>query len=284
MNTRIPSYLYKKANVNRLILFTAFFALLFVNIFEPFGSLVMYRTISEFKYFFLSSIIILDGMILIMLSRLVMLDFVKRHYITYLQYVIWVMGEIFAVSLFFALFTKFVVEEENNRNFTEIFKNSTVNGSILILLPYSILWLYFWRREKKQEIQCDLRKSTDFETSERQNITFHDEKGNLRITVPREDVLYIDSTNNFITIHYLNQSRLSHFLIRSSLTKMSDDLIDDNLLVRCHRNYIVNPDKVKVLHKNKGKITLQLEDLNVSSIPVSSLYYEEFISRFSDLS
>ena len=82
-----------------------------------------------------------------------MLDFVKRHSISYLHYVIWVMGEIMAISLFFTFFTMFVIEEENNQNFTENFKNSIANVSILLLLPYSILWLYFRRRDKKQLIQ-----------------------------------------------------------------------------------------------------------------------------------
>jgi hypothetical protein len=244
----------------------------------------MYRTISEIKYFFLSSIIILDGIILIIISRLVMLQFIKRHSITYLQYVFWVVSEIIAVSLFFTLFTMFLIEEENNRNFTEIFKNSILNGSILILLPYSMLWLYFRRREKKQPIKYNLLNNTDTDSLEKQKIPFHDEKGNLRITVQREDILYIDSTNNFITIHYLNQSRVSHFLIRNSLTKMIDDLNNDSQLIRCHRNYFVNPNKVKVLHKNKGEITLELDDLNASAIPVSSLYYDKFISELSYLS
>lgn len=212
-----------------------------------------------------------------------MLDFVKKHSITYLQYIFWVVGEILAVSLFFTLFTLFLVEEDN-RNFTEIFKNSTINGSILLLLPYSILWLYFNRREKKQVIQFNLQENRVSDTLEKRNITFYDEKGNLRITVPHEDILYIDSINNFITVHYLNQYRLSHFLIRNSLTKMSDDLNNDSQLIRCHRNYMVNPEKVKVLHKNKGQITLELEDVNSTAIPVSSLYYEKFISEFSDYS
>ena len=284
MNTRIPSYFCEKANVNRLILVTAIFALFFVNIVEPFGSLVIYRTVSEFKYIFLSSIIILTGMIIVVLSRLFMMDFVKRHTITYLHYVFWVVGEILSVSLFFTFFSMFVIEEEKYQNFIDIFKNSTLNASILILLPYSILWLYFHRHEKRQLNQYNPLKNKDFKAPEKQKIIFHDEKGNIRITVPCKDLLYIDSTSNFITIHYLDQSRVSHFLIRNSLTKMIDDLNNDSQLIRCHRNYIVNPDKVKVLHKNKGEITLELDDLNASTIPVSSLYYEKFISEFSDYS
>jgi len=75
--------------------------LLFINIYEPFGSLVIYRTVSEIKYFFLSSVIILDGMLVMVLSRLVMLVILKRHAVTCLQYACWVLGEILAMTLFF---------------------------------------------------------------------------------------------------------------------------------------------------------------------------------------
>lgn len=284
MNTKIPSYLCKKANVNRLILVTSIFALLFINIFEPFGSLVIYRTISEFKYFLLSSVIILDGMIIVVLSRLAMLDFAKKHSVTYLHYVIWVLSEIIALALFFSLFNKFIVEEEMDRNFIDIFNNSAVNAGIVLLLPYSILWLYFRRQEKKISLQGNSPLDKNIEELSKQEIAFPDESGNLRISVPLKDILYIDSTDNFVTIHYLNQSRLSHFLIRNSLTRMIDNLTNDDSLVRCHRNYIVNLEKVRVLHKNKGEVTLELDNLNSTDIPVSSLYYDKFISKFAEFS
>jgi hypothetical protein len=86
MNTKIPSYLYDKANMQRLIFFTAIFALVFINIFQPFGSRGWYPYISDFKYFFYSSLIILIGMLVVVISRLIMLGFVKNHSISYQHY------------------------------------------------------------------------------------------------------------------------------------------------------------------------------------------------------
>ena len=62
VNTKIPAYLYEKGNIIRLVLLTAVFALLFINIFQPFGSRAWYPEISELKYIFFSSLIILTGM------------------------------------------------------------------------------------------------------------------------------------------------------------------------------------------------------------------------------
>jgi len=281
MNTKIPSYLYDKANINRLIVFTAIFALLFINIFQPFGSRGWYPYISDFKYFFFSSLIILIGMLVVVISRLLLILFVRKHSVSYLQYALWVLGEILSMSLFFSLFSKFIPKEGLNRDFIEIFHKSTVNTSLVILLPYSILWLYFSWRDKNYQLQKMGTVDPGSGAQRKNLIAFPDEKGELRISIMLENLLYIDSSDNYITIHYLNKSKLSHFLIRNSLKWMDENLTKDSQLVRCHRSYIVNLDRVKVLRKNKGGIVMELDDVNTPDIPVSNTYYERVMLKFS---
>jgi len=284
MNTKIPAYLYDKSNINRLILFTALFALLFINIFQPFGSRGWYPYISDFKYFFFSSLIILIGMLVVVVSRFIMILFVKKHSITYLQYAFWVLAEIIAMSLFYSAFTKFIPEEGMNRDFLEIFHKSTVNTSLVLLLPYSILWLYFSWRDKNNLLQKMSVEDPTAGVQRKNSIAFPDEKGELRITIMLENLLYIDSSDNYVTIHYLNKSKLSHFLIRNTLKWMDENLTNDSQLVRCHRSYIVNLDKVKVIRKNKGGIIMELDIVNTPDIPVSTTFYERVMSKFSHYS
>ena len=115
-------------------------------------------------------------------------------------------------------------------------------------------------------------------------IAFPDEKGELRISIMLENLLYIDSSDNYVTIHYLNKSKLSHFLIRNTLKWMDENLTNDSQLVRCHRSYIVNLDKVKVIRKNKGGIIMELDIVNTPDIPVSTTFYERVMSKFSHYS
>jgi len=284
MNTKLPSYLYDKDNINRLILFTAIFALLFINIFQPFGSRVWYPDISDFKYFFFSSLIILMGMLVVVISRLLMLAFAKKHSISYLQYTLWILAEILSMSLFYSLFTKFIPKENWNRDFIEIFHHSTVNTSMILLLPYAILWLYFSWRDKNSLLQKMTHEDQTPETQRKNLIAFPDEKGEVRITIMLENLLYIESADNYVTIHYLNKSKLSHFLIRNSLKWMDENLTKKSQLVRCHRSYIVNLDKVKVLRKNKGGIFMELDAIDTPDIPVSNSYYEQVMVKFSHYS
>ena len=110
MNSKIPAYMYEKNNTVRLVLLTALFALLFINIFKPFGSRDWYK-ISDFKFFIFASLIVLVGMLVVVISRMILLAYVKRNQLTYLKYGAWVLAEILSMSMFYALFTKFIPEE-----------------------------------------------------------------------------------------------------------------------------------------------------------------------------
>lgn len=284
MNSKIPAYLYEKSNIIRLIFFTAIFALLFINIFKPFDSQHWYKDISQFKYFFFSSLIILIGMLVVVISRFIMLSVTKRKTLTYWQYGLWVLVEILSMSLFYALFTKFIPKEGMNRDFMDIFHQSTVNTSLILLLPYSILWLYFSWRDKNIMLEKMAMEEQNVDLPKKNLIGFPDEKGELKITIVLENLLYVDSADNYATIHYLNKSKLSHFLIRNSLKWMEENLTKESPLVRCHRSYVVNLDKVKVLRKTKDGIFLELDTENTPDIPVSKTYYERVMTKFSKYS
>jgi hypothetical protein len=275
--------MYEKSNTVRLVLLTALFALLFINIFKPFGSREWYK-ISDFKFFIFASLIVLVGMLVVVISRMILLAYVKRNQLTYLKYGAWVLAEILSMSMFYALFTKFIPEENANRDFLQIFYDSTLHASLILLLPYAILWLYFSWMDKNHQLEKMQKSDKPVEVPKKNLIAFLDEKGEFKISVVLENLLYIDSADNYATIHYLNKSKLSHFLIRNSLKWMEENLTKETPLVRCHRSYIVNLDKVKVLRRTKDGIFLEMDAMNTPDIPVSKTYYERVMAKFSKYS
>ena len=280
MYQKIPAYIYEKGNTVKMIYFTAAFALLFINIFQPFGSRDWYPYISDIKYFFFSSLIILLGMLVVVISRIIMLAYAKKRDINYWTYVMWIAAEIFAMSLFYALFAKFIPKEGVGRDFMVIFKQSAVNTALILLLSYAILWLYFSWKEKNRLLES-LEQEKPIENFGKLLIAFPDEKGELKISVLMESLLYIDSADNYVTIHYNNKSKISHFMIRNSLKWIDENLSKNTPLVRCHRSYMVNLDNVKVLKKTKEGIMLELDSDNAPDIPVSKTYYDRFMQKFS---
>ena len=280
----IPSYLLEKDNTIRMILFTALFALLFINLFQPFGSRNWYPNVTDFKYFFFSSLIILTGMLVVVASRIIMHHFNNKRAVTKITYAGWIVAEIVAMSLFYALFSKYVPEGSENRDFMDILEKATFNTSMVLLLPYGFSWLYFSWKEKTKllEEQKLLAATPDLQRIKR--IAFPDEKGEIKITIELTNLVYIESADNYATIHYINKERISRFPIRNSLKWFEQNLIDETPLVRCHRSYIINLDRVKVLKKTKDGILMELDVPQLADIPVSKTYYELVMQKFSQYS
>jgi len=284
MQSKIPPYMYQKSNVIQLILLTAAFALLFINIFQPFNSRNWYPNISEFKYFFFSSLIILTGMLVVVVSRLIMLRYTRNHELLVWQFALHVFAEVAFMSLFYTIFSRYFPRIGAERELLEIFVQSSKNTAWVLLLPYSILWLLFSWREKNRLLATISKVETEHVGMKRNIITFPDEKGEIKLSIDCDKLLYLESTDNYATIHYLNKSKISHYLLRNSLKWIDENLTKNTSLVRCHRSYIVNLDKVKVLRKTKDGIFLEMETLNTPDIPVSKVNYQRVMDKFSEYS
>lgn len=283
MNRKIPSYLYEKQNSIKLIIFTVVFALLFINLFQPFGSRDWYPGVSDIKYFAFSSLIILTGMLVVVISRVIFTAYSKKKPVLYWQYFVVILSEIFAMAIFYTLFARYFPKDGVDREITEIFHQSITNTALILLLPYAISWLYFSWKEKSAMLE-NMEKEREKEPKSKSLIAFYDEKGDLKLSVMIDNLLYIESADNYANICYLNKSDISHFLLRNSLKRIEEQYSAETPLTRCHRSYIVNMDRVKILKKIKGGIVIELDSERTTDIPVSKTYYDSFMKKFSQYS
>lgn len=67
------------------------------------------------------------------------------------QYALWILAEIVAMAMFYTLFERMILHDL--RSFREMFRQSFINTSLVLLLPYSILWLYFALRDKVKKLE-----------------------------------------------------------------------------------------------------------------------------------
>ena len=95
-----PPYLNEKGNIVRLIIFTSLFALVFINIYAPFGA-DKWFDVTKFQFFFFSSLTILTGVLVVVISRIIMYKVNKRHSIKLWHYLVWIFAEILFMSLFY---------------------------------------------------------------------------------------------------------------------------------------------------------------------------------------
>ena len=272
----IPPYLNEKQNIIRLILFTSLFALVFINAYSPFGADRWYN-LTRLEFFTYSSLTILLGVLVVVISRIMMYHVCKRHTINIWQYLLWIFAEVFSMALAYGLFEKLFLKDA--RMFTELIKNSSRNTALVLLLPYSVLWLYFSWRDKKEQIE----RLADYPTSldnTRNMIPFYDDKGILKFSIKKENLLYLESAENYVNICYLNKGKVSKYLLRDTLKKIEENFSGTEI-VRCHRSYMVNFEKVKVIRKDKDGLKLEFDNPSVTDIPVSKTYVNTVMQTFS---
>ena len=119
-----------------------------------------------------------------------------------------------------------------------------------------------------------LLEENQTEAAVRQSVfSFYDEKNELRLSVKRSNLLYLESADNYVCIWYLNKGQLTKFMLRNSLKAIEESLADTNVL-RCHRSFMVNFDQVKVIRREKEGVYLELGIEKVPDIPISKTYSE----------
>jgi hypothetical protein len=272
----IPSYLNEKQNIVSLILFTSLFALVFINIYSPFGA-DRWFNVTRLEFFTYSSLIILTGVLVVVISRVIMYQVSKKQTILIWHYLLWIFAEILSMSLSYAIFEKFLISD--TRMFTELVKNSSRNTALVLLLPYSVSWLYFSWKDKKEQIERLAEGQTLLSTT-RNMIPFYDDKGILKFSVKKENLLYLESAENYVSICYLNKDKVSKYLLRDTLKKIEEAFAGSEI-IRCHRSYMVNFEKVKVIRRDREGLKLGFDNPLVGDIPVSKTYINPVMETFS---
>jgi len=275
----IPRHLTEKSNIQIFVVFTAVFALVFINIYAPFGVDTWYD-VTEMQLLFYSSIVILIGMLVIVISRILMFQISKMKTLRYGEYGLWIAGEIIAMALVYSIIQHFFLDDP--RDFSPAFKKTIQITALVIMLPYVILWLYLSWREQNKKLdnltELNVPVSMPFVM-----IPFTDEKGVLKFSVKNDDLLYLEAADNYIEIHYMDENKISKYLIRTSLKRM-EQYLQKFGLVRCHRSIMVNFEKIKILRKDKEGLKIELDSPQKISLPVSRTYIDQVIRKFYDLS
>lgn len=283
-NKDLPSFLVTTENIRKLIFFTTVYSLIFINIFRPFNSEDWIPGINTFNYFLYSSLMVLIGLTLISISRIIMHFFVKKISIGYLEYLIWILGEITILAAFYIFIAHKVGFIDNyiqqNPGLVyweatfEIFRKAVANTTWMLLIPYVISFLYLYN----EHLIKKLAENTE-ENKENNVIQFKDEKDEVRFSITSDKVVFIESSDNYCIIKYLNNDKISDFVLRSSLKRLANELIDTPIQ-RCHRSYMINLEHVASLKKDNSDISFEFDVPNVKEIPISKSYNEKIMELF----
>lgn len=276
MNFRqsVPDYLTTKRNTIIQIAFTTIFAYIFINIYRPFGYDEWYK-IKDWQLLIASAVVVITGMVVIMLSRIFMSQLKKSHEITYALYTWFIVAEIFFMGVFYTSFEIFILNDE--RPAVELLFNAVQNTALILLIPYALSILFFAWSDIKKKLEQVVQQ---FRDPSEVFIPFNDEKGNLKITIKSIDVLFLESNDNYVNIHYSDNGTRKIYMIRNSLKQFEAEL-KDYPIFRTHRKYSVNTKNIKMLKKERKGYELLLNTVQEDRIPVSRSYEKKIIQLLS---
>lgn len=276
LNRQLPKYLTERGNIVRHILFTAGFALLFINLYTPFGVAAWFN-VSRPRLILYSSGVILTGILVVAVSRVIMFQSARHgHQLKVYQYLLWVAAEIISMALFYTFYERVILHDQ--RSLADLLQKSVLNTSLTLLLPYSALWLYFSWRDKKNFI-TGMADMPDGPASQHLMLPLKDEKGVLRISLKKSDIIYLQGSDNYVTVWYNTRDKTAKFLLRNTLRNLEDELEREGI-IRCHRSYLVNIEHVKLIRRQKEGLQLELDNLPPAMIPVSRTYMQQVLNAF----
>lgn len=254
-------------NVFRKILHSLFEGLgvaLFFLIFQPFGMGVWEN---ENKYLYLVGYgVIVFGVTLI---YRVVFPALFPGYFEERAWVVWkeILGIIFILALISFLIG--IYHELIFKNYANDYKRAgviiflvTVIGSIPVTVSVLSRYAYLYRKYRK-EIQV-VRGVEPVQT--KLTLTAENEKDLLVI----DDLLFIESADNYCSVVFLQEGKVKKELIRSSLSRLEGQ-IKQKKITRCHRSFIVNLEKVNFITGNAQGYRLLLEGTD-DYVPVSRKY------------
>lgn len=253
-----------------LIVFTTVFNLFFLNAFVPFN-INTWRNDRPFdQLIHLSGFAVLGGSVLT-LSHF-SLQLLRIRPFVFQTYLVRYLVEILIMSVVFVIY-----QEGQWLPFSELLKEVPVSfkySFLSTMLPYSLAFLLF-RHLKKPDLNIQEEIVTTYQDRLLTGmVDFPDEKNQIQFSICSEQITYIEAADNYIYIHCLENGQETRHLLRNTLKNMELHFADSGLK-RCHRSYMVNLQRIRLVRYEKNKCLLYLNGID-QVIPVSRGYLASF--------
>jgi len=290
MKRKIPEFSYSLIYNIYLLLATLGFALFFVAFYSPFGLTIWYVEGNKIANFAFASIVLFSAFGFFFFLRVILYLISKKVKFNYLQYVLWIIAELLLFVFLYSLYTRYVLNDQ--RSFYDIFIRTSFYTFMILLIPYSFSFLYLNLLEKSKQLtqlksRSKLKKG--FMSIQQPGnkimgdlINFYDENDVLRLSVKLFNLYYVESDLNYVTVYYTQNEELKSFTLRSSLSKIENDYASSPL-IRSHRSFLINFDKVKSFQKEKEGGIIELDHPGIPSIPVSKTYIDVLLQKFKSI-
>ena len=263
------------------------FIFLFLLLFKPFDFSLLEGKV---LYFALGYGVITAVMMLVNLFLLPLLFpkfFKTSDWVIYkmILFVIWLLLLISMANWFFSVIN-FDSKNIEGHNFSFFLLVTVLVGFFPLLL-----YLFISERVKTKqykniatnilENKKEIRKTETDKNNETQLITLVGDNKKEEFQVTLQDLLFINSEKNYASVFYLVKNEVKEYLLRVTLTKIEEQTNKHKSIVRCHKSFIVNTNRVVKIQGNARSLLLKInnpcDSKNNFLIPVSRNFPSELL-------
>lgn len=285
---QLPRYLLSKYQLIWTVTFSALFSLVLILLTIPFSHNVWFELGGSSAFLFTIAFLVVS-IALVVVSKVLMFHCRNLERFEVWKYIVWDLLEIVAISLLYTFFTvqgdRSGIIDTEDTGIWNIFLSALCFTLVCLGIPYVISALYLSLADRNNTIRLmnysNVVSDTPVKPYEEKRITLFDNNGVLKFSIDSENLYYIESDDNYIKVWYTDSAgEVKQYMLRCPLKTVEDSFAGSDL-VRCHRKYIVNITKVKILKAEREgyKISLGLD--NFDTIPISKTYEQNVLARFN---
>ncbi len=255
----------------RLIFFISLFIALFMLVFQPFG-------LGNFQHQYKTFIITGYGLIsfiVLTINLFVVLFFFKKWFNesswTLKKQILWLIWTIFSIGVGNYLYSAVIFSFWSWLGFF-VFQFYTLAVGIIPIVVLTILqqnYMLSQNLKSAHDINANLKHND--ETDEKQTICLISDNQKDKLEIKLSDFLYIESTGNYIEVYFIIDNKLDTSILRSTLKRIELQLENYATILKCHRAFLVNINKIMQVKGNSQGLRLVLKNAE-TEIPVSRNY------------
>lgn len=277
----VPKFVLKLDFMLGSVAFIVVFSVLFMAIYAPFSLTDWFNIFNENQLsitiaFYASAIAV------VVLSKIFMTWAQSRIRITVPVYTLWLLGEIVVISLLYTAFTEFLAQSDTLHSVFAVAFRAFCCVTAILAIPYVISFLYAAYKVQLEENEMMRYRSRLYDNGAdaARLINLYDHNGTVRLTLDLDSLYYMESQDNYVKVCYEDEGTLHSYMLRCR-TKTLEQSLAGTPILRCHRSYIVNTTKIKMLRPDRSNSIAVLKHPGVKPIPVSRRYYEHLVETIA---
>ena len=174
------------------------------------------------------------------------------------------LGNVFYTNFVFDMSFRF-------RAVMEMFASVLIIGMFPIAFGIAVNYIYKLKKYS-QPVVVVPTQNNQIQAEQSTVIKFVADNEKDFLEINTADFLFIESSDNYATVYFLQNKSLQKQLIRSSLSRLETQVSDPNI-ARCHRSYVVNLVQVVRVSGNAQGYKFHFKTFDLS-VPVARKYSE----------